>query len=271
MQNKILFLLITFFIIPNLLKSQTASFTVNKQDATYCFGDTVLFTNTSGSGYVYSYWRFGDGFETYVTNPKHIYEKAGTFTARLIITKSNGSKDSINKQIIINPAPVINLINNTAEQYLLVKTGITDVQFTWYLGTTKTDETDSIVYYLESGSYSVVAYNQFCRDSANIKIADSLQVDISEIVVKNNILTPDIADGANDVLFIENLDSYDFAVEIYIYNKWGQLVYKNLEYSNLGGFAGEDDNGKKLDAGTYYYVIKSKGRKGGSGFVDIIR
>jgi len=271
MQNKILFLLITFFVIPNLVKSQNASFTLNNSNATYCLGDTVLFTNTS-SGNVYSYWRFGDEFETYVNNPKHNYEKSGSYEVWLIVTNSSGLKDSTNKQITVNPAPKINLINNTDEQYLLVSTGLTEVQFIWYLGNSKTDETDSIVYYLEAGSYSVVAYNQFCRDSSNIKLnLDSIVTDVAEIIVKNNILTPDLQDGANDVLFIDGLGNYDFPVEIYIYNKWGQLVYKNLEYINLGGFVGDDNNGKKLDAGTYYYVVKSEGRKGGAGFVDIIR
>ncbi len=271
MQKNILLSLIVLFYVTNLI-SQTASFSLNKTDATYCLGDTVLFNNTTSGDYVYSYWRFGDAFDTYVKNPRHVYQTTGTYTVWLVIKRLSGDKDSTSKSLNINPSPHISLVNNQSEQFLTALTGISEVQFLWYSGTTLTSETDSVAYYYESGSYSVVAYNQFCSDSANIKITvNSQQIDNTEIIVENNILTPDVEDGANDVLYIKELASYEAAVEIFIYNKWGQLVYKNTNYSNFGGFKGVDDSGKKLDAGTYYYIVKSPGRKGGAGFIDVIR
>jgi len=273
---KIRFLLIVFgliFLTNSISKAQSASFSIDQPTGEYCKGIPVIFTNTSTGDFVNTQWKFGDGIDTWGNSPQHIYLTAGTFTTWIIITSSTGLQDSVSKEIIIHPAPVIELENNLDDQMLTVHTGLSEVSFLWYFGTNLTDETDSVIYYMETGYYGVVAYNEYCTDSASFYVNfDSLPPDLQpEIVVKNNILTPDLADGANDVLFIEDLGLYTNKVTIQIFNKWGQLVYKNDEYTNLSGFSGFDNSGNKLDAGTYYYIVKCEGRKGGSGFVDIIR
>jgi PKD repeat protein len=265
----------SLFLILNLsaIAQISANFSIDNQSAGYCKGDTVKFTNTSTGTFVNTHWKFGDNIDTWGNNPLHIYQVEGNFTIWMIITTLTGEQDSISKIITIHPAPKITLVNDIDERSLTVQTGLTEVSFLWYFGVSLTDEADSIVYYLETGNYSVVAFNEFCSDSVNIFInLDTLpDVEEPEIIIKNNILTPDLVDGANDVLFIQDLGLYSKPVYLSIYNKWGQLVYENQQYTNLGGFTGSDNNGNKLDAGTYYYIVKCEGRKGGSGFVDIIR
>lgn len=272
---KNLILIISLILISRLFSVAqiSADFTVDNSTSEYCSGDTVKFTNTSTGVFETTHWDFGDCIDTWGDNPTHIYLTDGEFTVWMKITSSTGEKDSSSMVITIYPSPVIELINDEAAQSLTVDAGITDVEYKWYFGISLTDETNNIIYYLETGNYAVVAFNDFCSDSASVYInLDSIvNEEKPEIVVKNNILTPDLQDGANDVLFIDNLGSYTHPVEISVYNKWGQLVYENSEYTNLGGFSGTDNNGKKLDAGTYYYIIKSEGRKGGTGFIDIIR
>ena len=93
----------------------------------------------------------------------------------------------------------------------------------------------------------------------------------TQIKVANNVITPGMRDGVNDVLYIEDVTNFTSPCSVKIFDKKGKLVYTNNNYSNTDGFQGRDDDGNELFAGTYYYVIKSQGKKGCTGFVDIIR
>lgn len=71
-------------------------------------------------------------------------------------------------------------------------------------------------------------------------------IDACEITVPN-IFTPN-GDGTNDTFEIGGLDVYD-DVRVWIYNRWGTLVYKSNDY-NSGDWTGVDEAD-----GTYWYVI----------------
>ncbi|NTW32519.1 MAG: PKD domain-containing protein, partial [Bacteroidetes bacterium] len=64
--------------------------------------NSVNFQNTStGSGLTYL-WDFGDGGASTIKNPIHIYNSLNTFTVRLIVTGSNGCKDTSTQNIVVN-------------------------------------------------------------------------------------------------------------------------------------------------------------------------
>ncbi len=269
------FLIALILFLPLLSFSQlTASFSYTSP---LCKNDTVFFTNTSTGIYSLSHWEFGDGTDTWTNNPKHIFLSTGNFSVKLTIIDSLGNSDNTSSSLTINPVPTISLIKNSLLQTLTAHSTETNLSFKWLFNTDTTTETDSVIYYLESGKYTVVATNSF---SCSFKTSTDINLntggptnpeDTLEIIVKNNILTPDIRDGANDVLFIDGLASFINPCSVVVYNKWGQMVYKNDNYTNLGGFEGKNNNGKSLDAGTYYYIIRSQGRKTATGYVDLIR
>lgn len=62
-----------------------------------------------------------------------------------------------------------------------------------------------------------------------------------------NIFTPN-NDGTNDTFFIEGLDVYN-DVQLWVYNRWGNLVYESSEYIN-SSWRGDD-----VADGTYWYVL----------------
>ncbi|WP_229676794.1 DUF7507 domain-containing protein [Pedobacter psychrotolerans] len=68
-----------------------------------------------------------------------------------------------------------------------------------------------------------------------------------------NVFTPN-GDGKNDTFFIVGLEAYD-SVDIEIYNRWGNQVYRMKGYKN-------DWTGYGLNEGTYFYKITLK--KGGT-------
>ncbi|MFC4144157.1 DUF7507 domain-containing protein, partial [Pedobacter mendelii] len=64
-----------------------------------------------------------------------------------------------------------------------------------------------------------------------------------------NVFTPN-GDGKNDAFFIVGLESFD-SVDIEIYNRWGNQVYRMKGYKN-------DWTGYGLNEGTYFYKITLK-------------
>ena len=55
-----------------------------------------IFTNTS-TGAASSFWSFGDGGNSALTNPSHSYNILGNYAVKLVVTGANGCKDSITK------------------------------------------------------------------------------------------------------------------------------------------------------------------------------
>ena len=87
------------------------------------------------------------------------------------------------------------------------------------------------------------------------------------IVTIPNAFTPN-GDGINDLWDISALQAYP-GCTIAIYNRYGALVYNSVNYPKAWDGT---VNGKKLAAGTYYYVIDLKnGKKPIAGSVTILR
>ncbi len=273
MLKKIFYLII--ITMPLVSFSQvTSDFTMDIPSGNYCLGDTVFFINNSSGNYVISYWEFGDGMDTWSINPYHIFDTTGTFEVTLTVTDENGASNSTTKTINIFPTPVVSLVDDKFLHTITVQTLETGLTYQWLFNADTTAESDTIVYYLESGTYTVLATNQNgCTTSKSllINLGEKNKEDSLLIVVKNNILTPGIQDGANDVLFIADLSDFVGNCQVVIYNKLGQMVYKNDNYTNVGGFEGKDNGGNELDAGTYYYIIKNEHKKTATGYIDLIR
>ncbi len=271
--NKKIFILSILLSIAGFAGAQpSASFSV---EGNLCTGDTLTFTNNS-TAFSIAHWNFGDNTDTWIDSPKHIYDSAGNYTVVLTVFDSNGDSSRTSQSITINLTPTVTLSQNNAEQSLTAHSDISGVTFQWLFNADTTNEIDSLIYYYEDGTYTVIATtSDGCSASAfktiSLQSGSSASEDTLQISVANNILTPDVQDGANDVLFIKGLSNFQNPCSVAIYNSWGQLVYYNQDYTNLGGFDGTASDGKKLAAGTYYYIIKSEGRKTATGYIDLIR
>ena len=78
-----------------------------------------------------------------------------------------------------------------------------------------------------------------------------------------NVITPGIADGYNDTFLIQfgskddageihTPTDYGLNVELLIFNRWGEKVYRSNDYKY-------DWNGADLGAGVFYYEVKVEG------------
>lgn len=73
-------------------------------------------------------------------------------------------------------------------------------------------------------------------------------------------------DGKIDLFVIKGINDSDTNAEIFIYNRWGQLVYQNSDFDKVFGWNCEANNGIILEGkgvgvpdGTYFIYVKAVG------------
>jgi gliding motility-associated-like protein len=82
-----------------------------------------------------------------------------------------------------------------------------------------------------------------------------------------NVITPN-GDGKNDVMEILNPANYSY--KLYIYNRWGKLVFTGNELTAWDGC----DNGNPASESVYFYSLKLEHpqfRKEYSGSIQLMR
>ena len=78
----------------------------------------------------------------------------------------------------------------------------------------------------------------------------------------SNVITPDsdgetagyFSGGLNEAWYIEGIERLQ-NVQVRIFNRWGNLVYENDNYSNNNPWYGNASKGDELEAGVYFYTI----------------
>ncbi|HPD64060.1 MAG TPA: PKD domain-containing protein, partial [Bacteroidia bacterium] len=134
-------------------------------------GNSFSFTDgsTVSSGSIASWsWTFGNGNTSTSQNPSGIsYSLAGTYDVKLVVTTNNGCKDSITKQVTVDPQPVADFSIADDKQCLsgnsysftdgsTVSSGsIASWSWTFGNGNTSTSQNPSGITYSAAGTYNV--------------------------------------------------------------------------------------------------------------------
>ena len=281
------FLLIPFIVLPLLMFGQkkenpVAGFSITGGT---CVGDTIQFENEANTSNVR--YDFDDGTDTREPNPKHIFLEPGTYViVQTALLDGNSATSEVTIEILSAPTITLNY-SQTAQNdtvSMLVGQNVTISleeaynEYQWFrfendVWVEKASGDQSYTTNI-AGSYRLwTASSEGCSNQAPFwietrRIEDD---DLFNIIMENNILTPN-NDGINDVLVVKDLgdpNAYLNPLLLYIYNKAGVLVYQNENYAN--DWNGVDDGGAQLATGTYYFIAKSKDRRGKTGYVDIIR
>ena len=93
--------------------------------------------------------------------------------------------------------------------------------------------------------------------SAGCEEFDTVYIIIQKPTETYSVFTPN-GDGVNDYWKILNSDEYS-DIEVYIYNRWGQLVFHSKHYGideDNRWYGKSMKNGKDLQIGTYYFIMK---------------
>jgi PKD repeat protein len=132
-----------------------SDFTAN----TVCAGNATSFTNNSTGAISYN-WQFGEGGSSVSANPSYVYPNAGTYTATLISTNSNGCKSQVSKSVTVNAVPVASFTSGdvclgTAANFTNTSTG-TGNTYSWLFGDGgSASTTNAIRTYASAGAYNV--------------------------------------------------------------------------------------------------------------------
>lgn len=129
---------------------------------------------------------------------------------------------------------------------------------------------------LKAGIYNVkvkifyTVNSQIKIDSSNtitITINDALEpckVKIYKGITVNG-------DGNNDVLTIDNISEFPNN-HIYIYNRWGQLLYEETGYNNITKSWPQNQDKNNLTSTTYFYILNlGDGSNSIKGWVEVLK
>ena len=148
-------------------------------------------------------------------------------------------------QVTINPNPVV-VTNPFIVQDASLSPGGNLVFWNWTLADSSFSQSTSF-----SGSYAVPGQYPLCLTIQNNHgCIDSLCTNITVVpaeITNINVITSD-GDGINDRLSFEYLSFYPDN-EVFIFNRWGQLLYSAKNYDNSW-------DGSQYEEGTYFYVLK---------------
>lgn len=273
------------------IRCSNASFKIDLQIKTAVIADFVAtpsigcgpldvsFTNRSTLGDSLI-WDFGDGDTSTALNPKHTYEKPGSYTVRLTVIDSNSCNISdVHERIILvfeGGESKINAEYDPCTDLLtLENNSINASNYLWDFGdgNTSIEELPSHTY-KDSGTYTIkltINKGSYCESVDSITLAINNQAN-PEIVLYN-VFTPN-DDGINDCFRMDGKNLGCASYELKIFNRWGEKVFETDD-------ANECWNGRVfntyqiLPEGTYFYILNLGGetlqKDTYSGIVELIR
>ncbi len=220
----------------------------------------VYFSNLSKNSLTYE-WDFGDGAMSSDSSPQHTYTRSGRLPVRLISISPYSCRDMIIKELNF-----VSFKKAYFEAGLDSCSGLTmfssvtpdAVTYDWDFGDGHTDSVQTPSHrYANDGEYRVLLTlnrESACRDS--FSLATVHVSPLGEILYVPGAFTPN-GDGLNDKFSISVHKPCE-VYSLYIYNRWGQLVFEAEDAVNAhwdGTF-----NGSMAEEGAYVYLLKGEGK-----------
>ena len=124
-----------------------------------------------------------------------------------------------------------------------------------------------IVYNENLDIYRVIAVQN--QNEQIVSVSNTIAVDKPLTLYAPNAFSPD-GDGVNDTWDIKNTEEFA-AVEVIVYNGNGNEIFSSSNYESWDG----KYEGKDLEVGSYYFVVKTTDKAGKNsvktGIVSILR
>jgi gliding motility-associated-like protein len=254
-----------------------------------CLPGAFTFVNTSSNPaeIATTFWEFGDqlwALENGTDTTSHTYGQVGTFDVTLTITSIYGCvyADTMFSLVEVKPNPIADFtfssnpttIFNTSVQ-MQNASSVDAVYYDWYSPFSSpafsSSEDPWLMFPAELGTYPItliVETERGCTDTTTLEL--NIVDDI--IFYAPNTFTPD-GDEFNQNWRPHVLGIDVFQFELYIYNRWGELMWEshNPEESWDGTY-----NGMPVQEGTYTWVATVKSlhddnKVDFNGYINIIR
>ncbi|MFL5741519.1 MAG: PKD domain-containing protein [Flavisolibacter sp.] len=179
-------------------------------------------------------WQFPNGNISIDQNPaKQQYTKAGNFVVHAIASNSSGCRDTANKNILVNPLPVITMPSTMTMQAgfpvsIPATYSSNVVSYAWQpeatLSCSNCAQPQASPKFNTVYTVSVVDSNG-CRNDAQVQVI---------VICKNaNVFVPNTfspnGDGVNDVFYVRG-KGLDRVKSLRIFNRWGEVVYEQSNF-----------------------------------------
>jgi gliding motility-associated-like protein len=211
----------------------------------FCDGGSVTLTCGEAPAYLWS-----DGS----TTSRIICSESGNFTVKAVSATGCHSENSIEHIVFVDEIPV-------------VSAGF-DQELTFFTET----QMNADIHPLFTGEWTLISGSGIITDvnspTAIIsklslgenkflwKVKNGTCVSADEVIITvfdlfiPSVITPD-GDGVNDYFKLSKMPGL---VELIIFNRWGNIEYRNINY--LNDWDGRNTRGNELNADTYFYILK---------------
>ncbi len=145
-----------------------------------------------------------------------------------------------------------------------VNGGTEEYSFLWTSdnGYTSTDGLNQLN--LDAGTYSLIVTDaNGCTDSTGVTLIEPIPFEIPNGISPNG-------DGFNDGLIVRGLEAYPVN-KLLVFNRWGNMVYEESNYSNSVPWKGTNQDGEELAEGTYFVVVEVNGPDNLRGYLELRR
>jgi gliding motility-associated-like protein len=246
--------------------------TITATSASVCPGFSSPLTVSGASAYV---WNPSFGLNT--TSGANVVANPSVTTNYTVIGTSNFCTGYTTSNLVVYPKPIAHynsspvpaFINNPTVTFTDISTGAPISFWNWTFGDGGTSSVQNPVYtYSSIGNFTsqlVITSVNSCKDS----VIDLIII-LSDQITAYNSFSPN-GDGLNDIFEIDNIDQFG-PNHVYIYNRWGQLLWDKTGYDNKTVFwDGKDNKGNALSPGTYFYIIEVDGRKTQKHWIELTK
>lgn len=234
--------------------------------------NNVLVAKKSGPGYTIPGNQFKAGDPVKVFYILHPDFGADYYHCDSIGPLNGGGKPFSSDTVSITLLPPSAVPGPIAGPYIVYQ-GQKDLFYSVPLDTTlsylwRFNNNDAVVHY--ANNTASISYSDSLNFNSNKEIVDTLTIVVQNVcdsakesliiyirpyLKPINILTPN-GDNINDTWIIKNIDNNAYAGNtVMVYDRFGNLVFKQQNYSNAGAWNGTY-KGSPLSEGTYYYLIE---------------
>jgi gliding motility-associated-like protein len=234
-------------------------------DSTVCLNGSMVHNGVflrTDTSIVNWQWNFPNGNQSISQNPSaQTYTTAGNFIVTSIATNSSGCSDTITKNIVVYPLPVITIsgtITMIAGYPVQIPATYSSNVVSWAWTPSVTLNCSTCPQPEASPKFNTtytvnVTDSNGCRNSASVDII---------VICKNaNVFVPNTfspnGDGSNDVFYPRG-HGINRVKSLRIYNRWGEMVFDKNDFPINDPSSGWDGTykGRKPVADVYVYQVE---------------
>jgi len=251
-----------------------------------CEPFTVSFFDTTSSKTKRLIWDFGDGNFSNISTPQNTYSNSGVYSVKLVVSDTNGCKDSLVKTNYINVYGVNAEFSSSTSRISIFDTEVnfTDLSvsnagaiksWNWNFG----DNSSSSILQYPKHNFNisntdvdsflvklVVVDSMGCMDS----VTHGIYLNKELLIYIPSSFTPN-EDGLNDVFKIVTIGTKK--IDLNIYDRWGNIVFQTNEINR--GWDGNVRNGLLAQQDVYIVTVNatndSNAKYSTTGRISLIR